>query len=612
MPLVKSIEARLGSHAACRTLSGKFKEKVSLGWLWALGLLQVLCMDALSAQVIAGYVLEAETGVPLPYAHVQVVSPSGHGTITNFKGQFQLTPQENWPQPLAVRISSIGHVTRSATLTGQKVDTIYLAQDKDQLQEITIVANDFERQLMRRVIAKIPENHPVWKEFLTGVVTEKGYLDSLQTIPLYEATAIIRADKESYEKRQDLSNVAVKDGQLRTFPAYNQTRIRIIAGPHNVHRFDVVQLRFGPLRANALNTYNFTRLPETTFDGEPILPLKFENKDYQGTVYINLRDTAVHEMQVTYLNPSKFYTTSSTRTYLRFKVGYSKFDGRYRLRFINYSTGFIDADVFYLENTFAIQSFGETKIPIPVADRVYFNDKLIDLVPQKIERDDLQPLATSPEERFYSRISIDYGYAALLYERNSFSYAFQQRNLEQVTGTVAAARGWRHLPIFQFNYRITNHWQAHYTLTGNGESFSYQGLGVSYRQPLGFSGRWVAAAGVATGSFYNTTPLLEIAGSQLPDLLAGEDPNAKVAIEQKESQWHLTPHLAISYRIWKNWNVKLSGSWINSWQFRSEQLYNYPTKWYQFFEEPTSQNIAASKNYTLPVMLQLQLIFRGY
>jgi hypothetical protein len=412
----------------------------------------------IQAQVYKGFVMDADLRLPIPYAHIQVVEPAGNGSITSGNGVFQIASQPDWPQPLQVRVSAIGFISKNVKLVLGQSDTIFLQPYVAKLGEVAIVANDYERQLLRRVIAKIPDNFPVWNEHLEGQVTENAFADTLQTVPLYEAWAYIGADKPSYENRQDFGNVAVKDGGVQTFPAFTESSIRIYAGIYNVHRFDVVQLRLGPLTASNLKDYDFNRLDMQSFDGISILPIKFQSKDYTGTVFINMHDTAVQEMHVQYVNPSGAFASGTNRTFLHFKVGYSKYEGRYRLRFINYSTAFDSGERFFLENTFSIASFELAERPIAEAQKANFYDKLIDLVPQNLAADSTQPAASTMFERFMNRVSFDYGVAAILQHRSAYNYRIQLVGPNSISGPVGAERRWLYSFASQVNIKITPSW----------------------------------------------------------------------------------------------------------------------------------------------------------
>lgn len=565
----------------------------------------------IKAQVYSGFVMDADSKLPIPYAHIQVEQPAGNGSITNATGKFFIQAEPNWPQPLRIRVSAIGFDSETRMLSHQKSDTIYLKTKVDKLNEITIVANDYERQLLRRVISKIPENYPDWNEHLIGQVTEKGFADSLLTVPLYEAWALIGADKPSYQTRQDFSGVTVTDGGVQTFEAFKESSIRIYAGIYNVHRFDAVQLRFGPLALSDLKDFDFNRLPYQVFDGASILPIQFQNKDFTGTIFINMADTAVHEMHVQYLKPNN-YSGSTNRTFLHYKVGYSKYEGRYRLRYINYSTAFDSDERFFLENTFSINSFSKAERPIPSEARANFYDKLIDLVPQNLAVDSAQPIASSRFQKIIGRLSFDYGYAAIRHQSAAFRYTIPLRGNSSISGPVGAQNRWVHMLSTQLNYRITNNWQAAYAATGTQENFSSWGLGILRRQPLGFTGKWVVSGGVMAGQIRHISPLLNIRGSDLPQRHEGSDPTEIVRVTHRETQWHITPQLAVGYRFWKNWNFRISASYIHSWAGQSDLVFFYPQKWYSFSRGYSTEALAPTRLHHTPVMLQVQLIFRGF
>lgn len=569
---------------------------------------------ATSAQVYTGYVFDADHKKPIPYAHIQIVKPAGNGATTATSGQFRINAQASWPQPLQVRISSVGFETKSLALQNQKTDTIFLKPQISQLEEVAITAIDYERQLLRRVIAKIPENYPNWTEHLIGAVTEKGFLDSLQTIPLYEAWAEIGADKPSYQTRQDLGNVMVRDGGVQTFKDFKETSFRIYAGIYNVHRFDAVQLRLGPLRLSDLPDYDFNRHPLRIFDGAPMLPINFKSKEFTGTIYINMTDTAVHEMHVQHVKPATGFSgiiAGAGRTYLHYKVGYSKYDGRYRLRYINYSTGFSEGNSFYLENTFSITSFEAVSKPIAEAERASFYDKLIDLVPQNLAADSSQPATTSIFQRVIGRFSFEYGYAATMRHRDAFRYTIPLGN-GSISGPIAAESRWLHSIGTQANFRINNTWAVSYYSTSTRESFAIYGLGMTYRKRLGFTGKWTVSGGVFGGQLTHLTPLLNIRGADLRYTEWAGNTEAIIPVHQRELQWQVSPQIGIGYRFWKNWNFKISGTYLHWWGSKSELHYQLPRKNFLSINKYSAQPIGATNNHSTPIILQIQVIYRGF
>lgn len=95
---------------------------ISAGWLTA------------QTPPLTGRVLDAQTGEPLPYAHV-IIKGSEKGTITNLNGYFQITVEE---LPVLLVISEVAHETRFYRAIRDSVE-IKLEPFALELEGITVI-----------------------------------------------------------------------------------------------------------------------------------------------------------------------------------------------------------------------------------------------------------------------------------------------------------------------------------------------------------------------------------------------------------------------------------------------------------------------------------------
>lgn len=540
------------------------------------------------AQVFRGEVLDAASMGPIPYAHVQLVMSPGQGTITNARGRFGIPREPGWPDDVKVRISFLGYQSIETDISIFQSATILLKKDAQKLPTVSISPGDYERDLLRRVIRKIPENFPNGNERLLGVVTEKGFADTLNARPLYTATATTAADKRGYQKRRDYGNVAVLEGRVDTFPDYKQSDFRISAGVFNIHRFDVIQLRIGPFQESKLKDYDFERMDLQSFDGQPIQPIRFSGENMSGIVYINMIDTAVHEIEVQ-AKPGAFHTfgsileCASCRTYLNFKTGYAKYDGLYRLKFIHYHTAFyVDkkkGERFFLENTYAITEFGPAVAPIKEIERVGFNDRLTDLFPLNVPLRDSDSLTAQSEgpliphkispanqrrDNWLNRISSDIGYFRMHYEHGMIPYGNSEADWpEELTGELGSSSSRRQGLAFQANYRLNARFSVILNSAGVfSNAYSLQALGMEAAKSIGFAGKWSVKIAATAGLESYSKHIANIGNASDFEMLSPYIDFENTSMNHLTQRVVFAPIFTVSYIFRKNLRFALSALYI--------------------------------------------------
>jgi hypothetical protein len=127
---------------------------------------------------ISGKVLEAGTRKPVPFANVQLQSGSS-GTASNVEGEFLFKIPERLRKDTLV-ISCVGYRTCKKLVHPENVfETIVLEPAAMELKEVT-VNSEGGLELLKRVLAKIPENYDTTDHRLTAFYRENIRLGDFQ------------------------------------------------------------------------------------------------------------------------------------------------------------------------------------------------------------------------------------------------------------------------------------------------------------------------------------------------------------------------------------------------------------------------------------------------
>src|SRR5208283_1625781 len=112
---------------------------------------------AQSLYMVSGVVLDASTNKPLPAATIRVAGPSNKGTITNERGQFQLSLPSG--ESLLI-ISYLGY--RSDTVSASALNNhdlrVVLQPEAIKMSKVIITDEDPAYEIIRRAI----ESKPKW------------------------------------------------------------------------------------------------------------------------------------------------------------------------------------------------------------------------------------------------------------------------------------------------------------------------------------------------------------------------------------------------------------------------------------------------------------------
>lgn len=333
-----------------------------------------------------GTLVDEQTVQPIPFGHFSY--EGNKGFISDENGQFELYATA---ETIQIQISAIGYQNHTFLLKPAKKNIVSLKSKTENLHEVILDYVDPAKELIRNVVAAIPKNYPTQQEQIYGTYREDAFWDSLRTKPIYKAETLTKADKFSYAKKETNGNVQILKHKLDAIDM-DSVEIRIYGGIHGVHYDDFVLRRHGPLKLSKLNDYDLKIKDTLEYDGRPVIQLNYSNKKSKGELYIDVnsfaliratreRNPKVIEEDFKLFN---IYERLNWKSLTSYEIDS---DGKWRLKFINYKTGFKrknNTKSFYLNTTyFATQHLSEGTL-IPQNERFAFSAVLSDyLLSQK-------------------------------------------------------------------------------------------------------------------------------------------------------------------------------------------------------------------------------------
>ena len=238
-------------------------------------LLITLACVALSAQAqitIWGKVVDTENN-PIPFAHCKLANAQYTGFVADRNGYFSYTSAT---PTIQVVVTAIGYKSNTVQLSANQENTIKLQPDVVALAGVVVTSVDYERELLQKVLNHIPINYPSQLEQINGTVIEQLAADSLHQKVLYHAKAQIVADKLSYTNKNKFGNVQIVTGEVEMHQPLDSTFVRLMAGVHNVHRFDVIAARKAPFDKINSKHYQFELVDTLSFQNKALFKMSFK------------------------------------------------------------------------------------------------------------------------------------------------------------------------------------------------------------------------------------------------------------------------------------------------------------------------------------------------
>ncbi len=461
-----------------------------------------------------GRLLDKETNDPIAFAHINLVSSPGKGFLSTRDGSFDFMAVPDSPGVLEVYITFIGYETLRLKLQSGESNTYYLKSSAFILPSVAVTPFNAEEELLRKVIERIPDNYPTELERLTGTTLEEAFQDSLFQIPYYTSEAKVEADKQSYDKKRTLGNVKVIDGETTKYEAYTNTNIRIRAGIHNIHRFDFVMMRLGPLVVNRLDKYKLSILDTVSSVNGGLIRLRFSDTDYKGMFYINSANYAIERGEFEYTAAQlkkKNLLKETERHHLKFVTEYSSDDSLYRLRFINYRTSFTSGSKekyprFYLNNTFSINTFKSATEQIQFLQRLGQSHRMADELPLlgsdtaevAVPGPKAPPAMAKSSWQVLTRFSFGVGLSVTLSDQGSYTTTLSAGPLNQ----TYRREGKKQAVVSSLStmaYQISAGNELFFSWNIKKKELGLYSIGMQWNRPLLNSMRWHWLAGAQIG-----------------------------------------------------------------------------------------------------------------
>lgn len=351
---------------------------------------------------LSGQVID-ESGNPVPFAHVRI-GGTYSGTLTNIHGNFQLNVSSR--ETTQLMISCVGYVSQPVDIPATGSLTITLKEDLINLETVVVVPKNYAKELVIKAINQIPSNYPNRGERITGFIRETLSKDSLASDLHYISEAQTEISKSGYEKPTLHDEVKLLKGRKLNIDTANMT-IRIYAGAHLPHRFDMVLRREGPLNPKKTDEYIYEMDDTVRFENNFLFNVGFVSLNGQETGTISILDqsyaiVALKRNQTKDAFKGANILKANKRQYLTSLTNYDLHeDSKWRLNYIQYSTGFRNGsrDV-YLNSVYTSHGFQIETEKISYQDRIQFGDYLHQRV------DEFQPTywsgynITLPDQRF--------------------------------------------------------------------------------------------------------------------------------------------------------------------------------------------------------------------
>lgn len=370
--------------------------------------------------IFQGKIINQKTKEAIPFATIRVVDFPGFGTVSDAQGDFQFQGKENWPKELTIKVSFLGFQNKEAIIETGKNNQIILTENVKELKEVVVIPDDFERNLMRQVIDRIPQNYPNRHERIYAVTQEQTYKSPYKETPLYKLTANVQADVFSYAEKNSAVNVEVLNKDIQLYPDYISSgrEMQIVSGAYNLQRFDLIGHRSGPFKLSNIPLYDFSIQDTLVFDNQEFIVMDFISEDEGfGKLYINSENLGVKkiELEITDFNKDLHKSINAStrvgdRKSMTINVEYLQYpDGLYRFQYSYYTTYFVNPKFsLFLENIFTLQEFEEGSKSIPMSRQLRYSDPLLSRgeVASKI-RDEYLICISEPDSIYAYVFSLD-------------------------------------------------------------------------------------------------------------------------------------------------------------------------------------------------------------
>ncbi|MFC1694001.1 DUF5686 family protein, partial [Candidatus Latescibacterota bacterium] len=250
-----------------------------------------------AGMILNGSIRDAETGKPLPMAHIRVVG-TRIGTISNENGEYNLEIPEI---PAIVIVSYIGYHYEKKTVTINSPDTldILLQPSPILLPPIIVTPGNSAEQIMLKVIKRKQEWRAKLETYKTEAYTRVNLANEKEIALISESISELywhreKGTKEVTTFKHHTKNIPENDtiGSARMTPNLYDDDIELFG-------FDII----GPTHPNALKYYTYTILEHRSMDAKAVYVMSIEPKSklqplFRGTIAVLDEDYAMIDLDL--------------------------------------------------------------------------------------------------------------------------------------------------------------------------------------------------------------------------------------------------------------------------------------------------------------------------
>lgn len=302
------------------------------------------------AYMVAGTILDDESGEPLPYATIEITN-KGKGTVTNSNGDFNLKISRDCITD-TLTVSYIGFLRRKIPIKKALGNnfTIRMKREFVSIPEI-IIRTRVPQDIIYKAFLAIPKNYGSTPAMLTGFYREgvmkkqelQSYSEAVVQIYKSSYTSTILNDQMKIFKSRKIENSSLRD----------TLSVKLKAGLSTCLDLDGIKNLFDFLSGEYMSEYIYRITDIVSTDDETAYVIDFEHKEgselprYRGSVYIDASDYAVIKADFE-IDPKNIqemkesFITKASRDFntwpvsVKYSVSYRKVNGRY---FLNHVRG---------------------------------------------------------------------------------------------------------------------------------------------------------------------------------------------------------------------------------------------------------------------------------
>ena len=299
---------------------------------------------------ITGVISDLETGEPLPFATIGIMS-KGRGTVTNNNGEFGLKISRDCVND-SLSVSYLGYYSRTIPVREALDNTfnIKMMRKYISIPEI-IIRNQAPQEIMRKAYNAIALNYGKTPAGMTAFYREavikrselQSYSEAILQIFKSAYSGSIGADQIKVVKSRKIENTDIKD----------TLTVRLKAGLSSCLILDGARNTFDFLNPENYSQYDYRMTDIVTIDEESAFVIDFVQKQdieiplFKGSIYINTYDYAIvqaeFELNPEYIHKSKEdFISYQAKGYsmwpvsVKYSVSYRKLNNRY---FLNHVRG---------------------------------------------------------------------------------------------------------------------------------------------------------------------------------------------------------------------------------------------------------------------------------